>query len=268
MNTRLRKLLIEIVPVYGVLCLAGCTQGVTREQRAWLDEGRGAYERQDYVRAIPSLDRFLSEAPPGSDTPEALYLRGMCRAQTGRRPDAYSDLHRAALLASKNTELAWRTYLVLGTLYFEDEKWDPAAQSYRAALERMPEPPAPPRDHVLFRLGLCHERLGQWSFALRFYGDLARQFGSGPYAEGAQRRLELRTDHFAIQAGAFRTRANAENLVADLGRKGLHAAIHEESRNRTPIYIVLIGSYASYDEARSHLEMIKRNFVPQAVMWP
>lgn len=268
MNSPTTVIQIVAAAVIIMLGLSGCTPSVTREQRAWLDEGRAAYERKDYTRAIRPLDRFLAEAPPGPDTPEALYLRGMARAQTGQRKDAYSDLHRSALLAAKNTELAWRTYVVLGTLYFEDEKWSAAAQSFRAALERMPEPPAPPRDHVLFRLGLCHERQGQWSAALRFYENLTRAFSSGPYVDAARRRLELRADYYAVQVGAYRTRSNADNLTADLGRKGLSAFVRQEIKNRTPMYIVLVGRFAGYDEARAQLEMIKSNFVPEAVLWP
>jgi len=248
-----------------MLLLGGCAARLTEQQRMWLARGQECYERDDYGRAIDQCNHFLSEVSEGPEVAQALYIRGLSNAQAGHRAQAYADLRRCAATPT-DTDLAWRAYVVLGTLHLEDEQWSLAAESLRAAADRMPA--QPPKDAVLFRLGLCHERLGQWQAALRFYDELARTFTSGTFVKAAQRRLGLRADHFAVQCGAFRQKSNAENLRADLERKGLEAYIYEEVRGRTAMYMVLAGRYASYDDARGQLATIKEHFVSDALLWP
>ena len=78
----------------------------------------------------------------------------------------------------------------------------------------------------------------------------------------------MRAEHFAVQCGAFRQRSNAESLRAELNGKALDAYIREETRGRTAMYVVLVGRYASYDNARAQLAMIKENFAADALLWP
>ena len=256
----------SLVAVVLTCLLSGCAgSGLTTAQQADLDQGLACYERNDYGRALAQLDRFLGEVEEGPEVAQALYIRGLCNAQLGRRSSAYADLHRCAELPT-DTDIAWRNYIVLGTLYFEDEKWVQAAQSLRAAADRMPN--APPKDFVLFRLGLCHERMGQWQAALGFFGEIPRLFTSGAYLKAAQRRLRIKASHHAVQCGAFGEKANAQKLVTDLEQQGLEPYIFEETRGRAPLYVVLVGKYQSYDDVRGQLSMIKQHFVDDALLWP
>jgi tetratricopeptide (TPR) repeat protein len=265
MSRRFRSV-FDLMLALGLLCtLGGCANQLTKQQQMWLAQGQECYERNDYAGAIQQLNYFLREVSEGPEVAQALYVRGMSNAQAGHRQQAYEDLRRCVTVPSR-ADIAWRTYFVLGTLHFEDEQWSLAAESLRAAADRMAA--EPPKDLALFRLGLCRERMGQWQAALNAYTELVRTFGSGVYVAAAQRRLELRADHFAIQCGAFRERANAETLRADLNGKALDAYIQEEFRGRTAMYIVLVGRYASYDDARAQLAMIKQQFVPDALLWP
>jgi len=248
-----------------MLLLGGCATRLTKQQQMWLARGQEYYERDDYARAIDQCNHFLSEVSEGPEVVQALYIRGLSNAQAGHRAQAYADLRRCAATPT-DSDLPWRAYVVLGTLHFEDEQWGLAAESLRAASDRMPD--QPPKDAILFRLGLCHERLGQWQAALQRYDELARTFTSGAFVKAAQRRLSLRADYFAVQCGAFRQRSNAENLRADLNNKALDAYIQEETRGRTPMYVVLVGRYAGYDDARAQLALIKEQFVSDALLWP
>ena len=231
----------------------------------WLVQGQECYERNDYTHAIQQLNYFLTEVNEGPEVAQALYIRGMSNAQAGQRPQAYADLRRCAAVQT-DTDVAWRAYFVLGTLHFEDEQWNLAAESLRAAADRMAA--EPPKDYALFRLGLCYERSGQWQAALDVYADLVGIFSSGAYVQAAQRRLGLRANHFAVQCGAFRQKSNAENFRGELRTKALDAYIREETRGRTAMYVVLVGRYASYDDARAQLVMIKEHFVSDALPWP
>jgi len=155
---------------------------------------------------------------------------------------------------------------VLGTLLFEDRQWDQAARNLEAAAQRMPE--APPKDAVVYRLGLCRERTGRWKAACDSFRYITRHFDGGHYLEAARRREQLKADHFAVQCGAFRQKSNAETLRGNLARKGLDAYLCEERRGRPALYVVLVGRYPGYEEAQRQLAMVREQFVSDAVLWP
>ena len=247
----------------GVLC--GCAERLSAQQREWLNQGQDCYERGDWVRAIDYLSRFLAEVREGPAATRALYLRGASNAEAGRRSQAYVDLLNC-VRGAPHPEAVWRAYVALGTLHFEERKWDYAAQDYRAAAERMPG--GPPKDYVLVRRAICLERAGQWVAARDCWGQIVREFPAGRYGELAARRLSLGADHFAVQCGAFRDRANADRLCRELMDKGLEASVQTEAQKRTPLYVVVVGRYADFDEAERHLAMIKERYVKDAVLWP
>jgi tetratricopeptide (TPR) repeat protein len=248
-----------------LVALSGCANRLNQQQRLWLSRGQEAYEQKDYSRAIDQLSRFLNQVHDKPEVAQALYVRGMSRAQLGQREQAYADLRRCAATPSQ-TETSWRAYVVLGTLHFEDRQWERAAQNFEAALQRMPE--QPPKDAVLYRLGLCHERMGRWRAAQSAFREITRVFNTGSYADAAYRRVRLKADHYAVQCGAFREKSNAEAFRDSLAQKGLEAHILQEVRSRTPLYVVLVGKYGAYDEALSQLAMVREHFVPDAILWP
>lgn len=73
--------------------------------------------------------------------------------------------------------------------------------------------------------------------------------------------------NFAVQTGVFAVAANAERQAQQLRQRNLNAYIRPEVVQRQTRHVVLVGPYASYDEARRRLSEIKR-IVPDAVMWP
>lgn len=262
-----RKTTCLTVVSVAALCVlsAGCAQGLTEQQRTWLADGQRHYERKDYARSIGSLTHFLNEVREGPEIGEALYVRGMSYAQSGARKAAYADLRRAAKVQTE-TETFWRANVVLGTLHFEDRQWGEAARRFRTALDRMPA--ERPRDAVLFRFGLCHERMGRWSAARPYYQAVLKEFPTSGFADGARRRLRQSAHNYAVQCGAFRTRSNADRLNHELRQKGLDTYVHDTVRGKTPLYVVLVGRYTNYDEAVAAHKAIKRDFVPDAVLWP
>ena len=253
-----------------ILCVGvgGCAQGLTKQQRMLLDEGQRQYDRHDYGRAADAMTRFLAQVREqpnvADDLARAYYVRGLANAQRGRRSAARADLVRAAGLATGDT--AWRARVTLGTLDFEDGRWAEAAHSYETAAARMP--PTPPKDLVLFRLGLCYERQGSWPRARRAFQELVGAFPNSALAAAARRRVGLGATGYAVQCGAFRTQANAERLQRKLAQQGLDAYVRSETHHGTPLYVVLVGHYRTYEQAVGYQRMIRQNFVPDAVVWP
>lgn len=247
--------------------LAGCAGGLTAEQRAWLSEGTDAYHEGRYASAVARLSRFLEQVPDRPETARALYIRGLAYAKQGRRSEAYRDLHACVQRADAG-EVAWKAYVTLGVLYFEDERWPQARESFHAAITRMPATaPADRRAWVLYQLGICYERCGQWPQSWRTFERIVRELGDTPQADDARRRVRLRADHYAIQCGSFSQRSNAESLVRQLELRRLRAYIRPDPRPRGTRYLVLVGRYTTYEQARAALPRI-RELVPEAFVWP
>jgi len=259
MNTCLRTLSGLLV----VVILAGCAES-QEQRRVSLVQGEQAFANRQYDAAIGQLTAYLNEAHDQPDAGRALYVRGMAEALSDRRPQAYSDLEHAAHDAH-DTQVTWRAQAVLGVLRFEDQQWAPAAQALGSAVGAMPA--GPPMDALLFRLGLCAERLGQWGAAQTQYRRVVGEFPQGTYAGLAQRRLDLKADHFAVQCGAFAQVQNASAQVAQLRQGGLAAQVQRDVRGGSAPYVVFVGRYGTYAEAVDALGRV-RAIVPDAVIWP
>lgn len=245
------------------LVVSGCTS-LSGGDRARLIEGERAYHNADYNNAIEHMSAFIANAPENPSVARAYYVRGMACALDGRRASAYRDLRQAAD-AANTPDLRWRSHAVLGILHFEDGHWLDAANAFAAATENMSA--KPPKDALLYRLGLCYERQGRWREARLPYRLIRTEFARGPYANLAERRLALSADHYAIQCGVFSKLKHAEQLRTDLKQRGLDTYVRQETRDGRPFFIVLHGKYQTYDAARQGLARA-RGFVPDAVLWP
>ncbi len=240
----------------------GCAT-VTENQRTWLNEGEQAYQAKQYPTAIDRLSRFLGEVRQGPDAARAHYVRGMAQALTGRRAQAYRDLQQAA--SGGDRDLTWRACSVLGVMYFEDEQWPASAEAFHRATSGMPT--APPLDALLFREGLALERAGRWSAAQTVHRRLAAEFPQSSYAARAQRRLQLRPDHFAVQAGVFARPDGAAQLISALRGHGIEAYTSRERRDGRDYNVVLVGRFNTYAAAKAALTKVQAH-VPTAVIWP
>lgn len=245
-----------------VLGLTGCQQSTVSVETRLVD-GERAFRAKQYGQAVSDLDAYLAQAKP-AEVPRARYVRGMALALLGRRTEAYADLQFATQHTGSG-DLSWQPHAALGVLFFEDEQWDVAARLFQTAVERMPE--TPPRDALLYRVGLCYERAGRWREARARFDQVASRYGSGAYGELARRRVRLNAEHFAVQCGVFSQRQNAEQMVADLGRRGLRAYVRPEPRGGETFYVVLEGQYSNYAAAKLALARV-RGHIPQAVFWP
>lgn len=254
---------LPLLTLVAALLLAGC-QDANRQEHALLLAGEQAYEGEDYGGAVRKLTRYMDASPHRDGAARALYVRGMSQARLGRRDAAYTDLKQAVDLAP-DADLRWRAGAVLGTLYYEDHAWEAAARQFGDALRYMPA--ETPADDILWRLGVSYERSGNWSLAVEPFRQLAERFPQSRLADDARRRVEIRAGHFAIQAGVFRTRKSADNLVLQLKDKGLPAYVQIEPRDGNQMNIVLVGRYQRYEAAYEQLAAVRR-FIPDAIVWP
>lgn len=244
--------------------LGGCAAPLNPQQEQMLRSGEDSFARQRYDDAIAQTTRFLNEVKNRPESGRALYVRSMSLAKAGRRNEAYDDV-RKAISTQDNPEVVWRSYIVLGTLQFEDQQWDAAARSVSAALARIPG--GEPADDALFRLGVCYERCGKWNDARAEFDRLVKRYPTSRLAKDARRRVALNARHFAVQCGAFVGSQNAEALADSLAKRGLSAYARREQRDTGLMYVVMVGQYATYAEAERALGTV-RAAVSGAVLWP
>lgn len=254
--------LVGCLPLF--IALSGCADR-TAQQNERLAEAKQAQDAGQHSRAVDVLTRLIAEAQDGQASCRALYLRGKSYSLAGRADLALADLRRCTE-QNADPESTWRAFVLLGTIHFEERAdWPAAREAYAAAAARMPGESR--RDVVLFRLGIACERTGQWGAALRWYDELVQRYPTSAAAQDARRRLSLRADHFAIQCGAFGVERNALELVTSLTRRGFEPYVRREPRGQTYLHVVLVGRYATYDEALRQLGAL-RQVVPNAVVWP
>lgn len=262
---RSNRTFVRLAFALGLLAvsLTGCN-GLTPQQRQLFDSARSAYSQNQYREAIDSLSAFLQQVDKPPYAVEARYLRGQSYVQVGQRQRGYEDL-QAAIQIAQNPKQAWQAHTVLGTLYFEDADWRAAAAQYEAGLPNMPN--APPTDRVLYRLGQCYERTGRWDLARQKFAELVRNFPTSALVEPAKRKLARNAQHFAIQCAVFHGQQNADNFALQLQRKNMDAYTYKELRSPTPVYVVLVGHYSTYEQAELQLGALRAE-IPDAVLWP
>ena len=158
-----------------------------------LKSGYAALESQQYDQAISEADAFLAQTPAGAGSAEALYLRGRAFEQrTAASPhEAAANLQNAraayveALRSNPSPKLgAYIHTSVANVAYFQDD-YATALNEWAYAYEKLDDEEV--RAWVLYRIALCHQRMGRFGDADRVFAVVERTF---PGTLPAQRAKE------------------------------------------------------------------------------
>lgn len=242
------------------IALVGCDGMLPPAGAKLLGEVEQAYQDGDDATAIVRADRFLLSYNGTNAAGEAYYLRGLAHARRRERDLARRDFEQALQRAHRK-DLAPLTQVALGNLDFEQWKLGTAAEHYRVAVEQLPN--EPPKDLVLYRLGLCEARLGHWAQARNWFSQVMHLF-SHSAVEPAARRYAA-ADAFTVQCGAYSDWRNADRQVRMLKERNLPAERRMDSHGR--YHLVQVGRYPRYQEARTALAKV-RGLVPTAIIVP
>ena len=154
---------------------------------------------------------------------------------------------------------------MLGHLAFEDGNHAVAVSYYADALPHLPN--QPPTDEALYRYGGCLQHLGRWDEAKAPFSRLLHAFQDSAHVAAARRRFAWPHPWFAIQCGAFGRVDNANQLAADLSRKGLSAKATFAELDGQGLWRVLSGQYPTYAAALADLPRA-RAIQPGALIVP
>ncbi|MCJ7544471.1 MAG: SPOR domain-containing protein [Phycisphaerae bacterium] len=244
----------QVAYLIAILLCVGCQETLTPQARQWLQNGYTASASGEHQTVIQSMDAFLAEHARSRRADEAYYLRGLAKYHLGDRVGAQADLS-AALDRSSKAEVRGKAALALGDLAWDGDDMPTAAEMYRTAVDNM-DATVPPADHAAYRLGCAHQRLGHWQEADLQFSRVMELFPDEELAERSARRIHGRS--WTIQVAAFNDQARAEAAVKELGGQGVRADVSPTMGKGKPIFMVLTGRYATWEQATAALPSLKK----------
>jgi tetratricopeptide (TPR) repeat protein len=191
------------------------------EHDAWAFLGESYGEAFDFVEAVDAYERYLELEPHGdyanqardfvNDTMPPPSETGV-RRETGATP---GEFERAEVDYNRGIE------------HFEAERYREAIQAFESAYEIVPS------RVLVYNIGLCHSRLGEWQQGLacfeRFLERDDQGMGAIAHLEAAECLIELNRPQDAIRhLDQFAARAR-ESTIED---EEAHTARAEELRQR------------------------------------
>jgi TolA-binding protein len=238
--------------------LIGCASSKSIEDRKHLHAGYEALNQEDYEGAMTSSEQFLRDNPNGGPgTAEALYLQGRVYEQRAARSDAahregeaHADLQDArntyehALTLNPSPKVAALLHAGVANVAYFQEDYFTAMREWAVAYPGLTQPDA--RAWVLYRLGLCQQRLGRFDEADRSFQQVRQDY---PRSEPAQRAATHQGARgFYVQIGSYADAKTAENVIASLRSQGFVAERKSDSKGRQAIRV---GPAYNYDQAKA-----------------
>ena len=236
---------------------AGCVENTTNANRQNLNAGYQSLAAKDYDAAMARAAEFLHHNPEGPGSAEALYLQGRvyeARAQqdaaASNNSQAHQDLRDAKGAYDRALQSAPPARLdaliragIANVAYFEDD-YPTAMQKWAEAYDGIQ--PAEARAWVLYRIGLCQQRLGRFDQADNTFTIVRHDYPGTEPAQRAGSHLGARA--FWVQVGAYDQRANADKLVSSLQSQGFRVAKSIEPDGKQA---VRVGPANTYSQAKS-----------------
>ena len=249
------------LPVLVLVLLAGCTIGTERSSLpktrsdsdqvssgsvasgrsfdAMLAAGCAQVHQRNYTGAVATFRRIEELHPGHPDLEQVRLLLSACQFEAGRRSLAISQREGVASQTSSDSKA--QALQGLARMELTEELYEKAAGHFEEAARLETDNQRRAAAHYL--QGAALQSAGKFSAAravLRTAGDLA------PGTETA-RQSELRLgypDHFAVQTGAFKTFANAEDQRRALAGRGFPAESMVLNTVGGKLYCVRVGKFS------------------------
>jgi tetratricopeptide (TPR) repeat protein len=249
-----------------VLLVAVCANdAATRDN---LNSGYRSLEASQFDDAIARADAHLQKHQKGNGTADALYLRGRAIEQ---RPAVSQDEARANLQAARDNyrealaqrpapklEAYIRTSLA-NCAYFLDD-YTSAASEWTTAYDKLDDSNV--RSWVLYRVGICRQRLGQFDSADQVFAMVQREYPNTVPAQRAREHQGARG--FTVQFATFANSATADSAVNTLRREGVLPMKATDAQGRS---VVRAGPMPTYQQALA-LKQRYADRYPDALILP
>jgi tetratricopeptide (TPR) repeat protein len=248
-----------------ILTLSGCATDATRQN---IRAGYRALDEQQYEEALSAADKQLQNSPRGPGAADAWYLRG--RALEGRtvanQTEAHAsfsaarDAYQQALRLNPSAPLEGRIHAGLANASYYLDDYATAQSEWMRAYEAMSDQSA--RSYMLYRIGLCHQRLGEFTQADQTFARVQQEFPGSEAAEKAKKHQGYRA--FSVQLATYANAKTAEGAMQNLRGQGMNPAKAVDGAGRT---VLTVGPAQNYSQAMS----LKNRFAgvyPDALILP
>ena len=235
--------------------------------RQALDAGESALRAGQYDQALRDADSYLAHGN-ADDLAEAYYLRGKVLEERQPKPDA--DSANRDLLAARSAYSIGLSYhpsksveaLLHGQLgnvcYFLDD-YPAALHEWNLAYAQLEKPEW--KQWVLYRIGLCQQRLGLFQDADRTFEMVEQTYPNTQAAARAQLHHGVRG--FYVQVGAFSQPSAISDAIAAITSAG---GIPVRARSNG-LMTVRTESFPSYAQAQSFKARVPSRY-PDAEILP
>lgn len=250
----------------GVLLLvAGC---VTDPATKMLPTGWQQLQAGQADQALVTAQNILTEAPTSPRAAEVLYLKGRAlEAKVAGTPadqrvnlaNAYAA-YVAALKANPTDELSGRIYSGIANTYYWQDDYSNAWRNWVKAYDLSRD--GNDKGYMLYRIGLCQQRLGQFDDADRTLAAVQQQYPGSDAAKRAAQKRGARA--FALQVATFASPQTAENAMNTLRREGY---IPNRTANAQGQTVVTVTPFTNYQQAQAAKVRLAGLF-PDAVVVP
>jgi TolA-binding protein len=229
--------------------VAGCGgQQPAAQDKANLKAASQSIESQQFDQAIAQSDAYLAKIPHGPGSAEALYLKGRGYegrvAQNNAQAQANLQSARAAYIQgltqnpSAVLEPSIHTSLA-NVAYFQDD-YTTALSQWTTAYPNLRDDSI--RGWVLYRIGICQQRLGQFDRADQTFAQVQSKFPNSVPAQRAREHQGAR--NFQVQLATFASATSADNAAAKLRTQGVNPVRIMNPQGQQQLRIGPVPNYA------------------------
>ncbi len=250
---------MKIFLVAGLLALAG---GCAAEKvdKTQLNAGYTDLDDAQYDQAIAVADKELAKNGTGEGTAEALYLKGRAyeqrvksgRGEAGGDMTTAADCYHRALGMSPVPALEANIRTSLGNVDYWQDDYSNALQEWTRAYDLLTAPDM--KSFVLYRAGLCQQRLGQFDLADKTFAAVQERFGGTDAANRA--RSHQGYHNFMVRLATFSNAQGADAAITGLRKAGAAVQRQVDPQQRV---IISVGPAATYAQAQA----LKARYVGQ-----
>lgn len=234
-----------------LLALLGCQS----QSDPVLQQGYEALNQKQFDLALSAADAYLRQSPDGAGVAQARYLRGRALEQREKAtPQQVRDdlqaaraAYRQALGSKPATVLEGYILTSLANCDYFLQDYPAAEEHWLAAADRLQGPKYEDlRSWVLYRAGLCRQRVGRFAAADQLFEMVMQHY---PGTEAAARAFEHHgIRQFFVQVGAFQSPSSADALIGELRGRGYNVA-RVSRRDKPNLLLVMAGPVPDYVRA-------------------
>jgi tetratricopeptide (TPR) repeat protein len=219
-------------------------------------------------RALVTAQNILAEVPNSPRAAEVYYLKGRAlEEKTASTPaeqrnnlTAAFDAYAEALRRNPRGPLQGRVYAGMANVAYWQDDYSTAWRHWATAYDLADDDAT--RAYILYRIGLCQQRLGRFDEADRTLAAVVQRFPNTDPANRARQKVGVRA--FSVQVATYANPQSAENAMQALRREGF---IPSRSPNARGQNVVSVTPFPSYQQAKAAKDRLAGLF-PDALVIP